>query len=72
VVPETVPPFDGDVIDTRGGVLSTVRDMDELAALLNASVASTSSVWEPSLAVLVFQEKVYGEEDAEPKREPSR
>jgi hypothetical protein len=40
VVPERVPPFVGDVIETEGGRLSTVMVMgDELAVLLRSSVA---------------------------------
>jgi hypothetical protein len=49
----------GEMMETAGGVLSTVIVIsEELAILLLLSVACEYSVWEPSLAVSVFQEMV--------------
>ena len=59
VVPETVASSVGETMETAGGVLSTVIVIsEELTILLLLSVACEYSVWEPSLAVPVFQEMV--------------
>jgi hypothetical protein len=59
VVPETVAPLAGEVMETAGGVLSTVTVIwEEEAVLLSLSVAREYSAWEPSFAVRVFQEIV--------------
>ena len=59
IVPETVAPPAGDVIDTDGGVVSfdtvTVTPA-EVVTLPAASRATAVSVWEPLLAVVVFQD----------------
>src|SRR5207249_2510659 len=59
MVPETVAPPAGDVIDTEGGVVSfdtvTVTPA-EVVTLPAASRATAVSVWEPLLAVVVFQD----------------
>src|SRR6266516_110387 len=63
MVPETVEPEEGDVMLTVGGVLSletvTVTAL-EVVAFPAASRARAVSVWEPLLAVVVFQETEYG------------
>src|SRR6266516_812452 len=75
MVPETVEPEEGDVMLTVGGVLSletvTVTAL-EVVAFPAASRARAVSVWEPLLAVVVFQETEYGElVSSPPKLAPS-
>src|SRR6266702_1817258 len=63
IVPDTVAPFAGAVIDTVGGVLSlntvTLTEL-EVYWRPSRSLATASKVCEPLLAVVVFQEIEYG------------
>src|SRR6266571_312339 len=57
VVPLTVAPLIGAVIATVGAALSTVTVTALLVVVLPAASRATAlRVWEPSLAVVVFQE----------------
>src|SRR5438876_377084 len=65
IVPATVPPSAGDVIETVGGVVSagapTVTVTEAAAELPAASYALAVIVCEPALAPVAFQVKPYGE-----------
>jgi hypothetical protein len=76
MVPETVAPLAGEVIETVGGgvfELLTVTITPALVALLPAvSFAIALSVCEPLLAVVVFHKTEYGAaESRAPRLEPS-
>jgi hypothetical protein len=77
MVPDTVAPLLGEVMETVGAVVSfalfTVIDTPALVALLfELSVATAVSVWVPLASVVVFSDCEYGEVVAnDPKAAPS-